>query len=245
MTAPHTAGHPGDPSESDSAARRFVIAIDGPSGTGKSTVAKELARRLDAGYLDTGAMYRLVALAALRAGADPEDLEAVSTVLARLELSSPVDPDGQRHLLDGNDVTDEIRGGPVTRAVTPISAQPQVRSWLHDAQRRTARSGRMVVEGRDIGTVIVPDAELKVFLTADQAERARRRHGEIRGAAGDVGIDVEAVGADLRRRDLVDSTRATAPLRAADDAEHVDSSALTVEEVVARILSAARRRGIR
>lgn len=235
MTAVDTAGSSG------TAGARFVIAIDGPSGTGKSTVAKELARRLRAGYLDTGALYRLVALAVLRAGVDPADPAAVAPVLAGLELRPPLDPDAQQHLLSGDDVTADIRGVPVTQAVTPVSAQPQVRTWLHDLQRGTALGGRMVVEGRDIGTVIVPEAELKIFLTADEAERARRRHGETGGAAG----NVAEVGADLRRRDLVDSTRATAPLRPADDAEHVDSSSLTVEEVVARILTAAGKRGIR
>lgn len=223
------------------ALERFVIAIDGPSGTGKSTVSKELARRLRAGYLDTGALYRLVALAVLDAGCAPDDEAAVGRLLPQLELAPPTDPDAQQHRLAGRDVTGEIRGPAVTTAVTPVSAQPQVRSSLLALQQRLARSGRMVVEGRDIGTVVVPDAELKVYLTADEQERARRRHGETPAGAG----TLEAVGADLRRRDHVDSTRATAPLRAADDAEHLDSSQLSADEVVAHILALADRRGIR
>jgi cytidylate kinase len=225
---------------------RFVIAIDGPSGTGKSTVAKELARRLAAGYLDTGAMYRIVTLAMLLAGVDPADEAAVADHLPLVQFHTPTDPDGQRHDLDDADVTAQIRGGDVTLAVTPVSANPAVREWLRERQQSIAHSGRMVVEGRDIGTVIAPDAVLKVYLTADEAERARRRHRQnTRVAAGGASTDLGAIRADLNRRDAVDSGRATAPLRAAADSEHVDSSTLTVDQVVEHILALAAERGIR
>lgn len=239
----------------------FVIAIDGPSGTGKSTVARTLATRLGAGYLDTGAMYRIVAVAMLRADIDPDDPVAVADHLPFVQLDTPTDPQRQRHLLttvlpDGSsgtvDVTAEIREQPATTAVTPVSANPAVRHWLLDRQQRLAHSGRMVVEGRDIGTVIAPDAQLKVYLTADAAERARRRHAERTSGSttASAGPDAEqpdglaAVRADLDRRDRVDSSRDTAPLRAAADAVQVDTSTMTIQEVVEHLLELAAERGI-
>jgi cytidylate kinase len=226
----------------------FVIAIDGPAGTGKSTVARRVAQALRAGYLDTGAMYRIVTLAVLRASVDPADNEAVAALLPRLGFESPTNAARQQHLLDGERVTTEIRGSAVTLAVTPVSANPAVRAFLLDRQRLLARSGRMVVEGRDIGTVVVPDADLKIYLTADAAERARRRHRQnaalVGGPAGDSGADLSAVATDLHRRDTKDSSRAHAPLQAAADAVVVDSSELAVEETVARVLALAAERGI-
>ncbi len=226
----------------------FVIAIDGPSGTGKSTVALRVAAELGAGYLDTGAMYRMVTLAVLRAGVDPVDHNAVVGVLEGLSFSSPLQPGRQSHLLDGVDVSDEIRGQKVTLAVTPVSANPAVRSWLFDRQQRLAYSGRMVVEGRDIGTVIAPEADLKIYLTADADERARRRHTQNVGAAmgsGGSQLDLAAVAQDLHRRDSHDSSRAHAPLQAAADAVVIDSSAMEVSETVAQVLELAASRGIR
>ena len=159
----------------------FVIAIDGPAGTGKSTVARRVAQALTAGYLDTGAMYRIVTLAVLDAGVDPDDSEAVAKLLPQLAFETPVNPGMQHHRLGDRDVTTEIRGTAVTLAVTPVSANPAVRAYLLDRQRYLAHSGRMVVEGRDIGTVVVPDATLKIYLTADAGERARRRHQQNAG----------------------------------------------------------------
>lgn len=233
--------------ERSGAARAFVIAIDGPSGTGKSTVARRVATVLGAGYLDTGAMYRMVTLAVLRAGVDPVDDTAVTQVLEGLDFTSPMSPDHQQHLLAGEDVTDEIRGGRVTLAVTPVSANPHVRAWLFDRQQRLAASGAMVVEGRDIGTVIAPGADLKIYLTADAAERARRRHTQNVGAAvgsGPSGPDLAAVAQDLHRRDTHDSNRAHAPLQAASDAVLLDSSGLELSETVARVLELAAQRDI-
>ncbi len=232
------------------AAGSFLIAIDGPSGTGKSTVARRVAAELGAGYLDTGAMYRMVTLAVLRAEVNPVDAAGVTAVLERLTFSSPLNPGHQHHLLSGDDVSDEIRGQQVTVAVTPVSANPTVRAWLFDRQQLLAHSGRMVVEGRDIGTVIAPHADLKIYLTADAAERARRRHVQNVGAATGPGSsteppsDLAAVAQDLHRRDTSDANRAHAPLQAAADAVVLDSSSLEVAETVAKVLELAAARGI-
>ena len=239
----------------------FVIAIDGPAGTGKSTVARRVAQTLHAGYLDTGAMYRIVTLAVLDAVIDPHDDAAVAELLPDLTFESPMNPGRQRHRLGDRDVTAEIRGPAVTLAVTPVSANPAVRAYLLDRQRTLANSGRMVVEGRDIGTVVVPDARLKIYLTADAAERARRRYQQNAGAAargaargatdddasgsGDQAADLAAVALDLHRRDSKDSSREHAPLQAAADAVVIDSSELAVEETVGRVLALAHQRGIR
>lgn len=223
----------------------FVIAVDGPSGTGKSTVSRRVAQLLRAGYLDTGALYRTVALAVLQAGVSPEDQPAVAALLPTIILNTPTEAQDQRHHLDGQDVTAEIRGTAVTIAVTPVSANPVVRAFLLDRQRSIAHSGRMVVEGRDIGTVIAPDAALKVYLTADAQERARRRHRQnVSAATGPTGGTLDDVARDLSRRDTHDSTRAHAPLQAAPDAVAIDSSALGIDETVAEVLQLARERGI-
>ncbi len=244
------------PGRTGPAASRFVIAIDGPAGTGKSTVAQRVARALNAGYLDTGAMYRIVTLAVLDAGIDPTDDQAVAEMLPQLTFDSPVTPGRQQHWFGGRDVSSEIRGQSVTVAVTPVSANPAVRSYLLGRQRELADSGRMVVEGRDIGTVVMPDAGLKIYLTADAQERARRRYHQnagarargVAGAASESGqheTDLAAVALDLDRRDTKDSTRAHAPLQAAPDAVVIDSSQMAVEETVAQVLGLAAERGIR
>lgn len=246
----------------------FVIAIDGPAGTGKSTVARRVAQALNAGYLDTGAMYRIVTLAVLDAGVDPEDADAVAQLLPQLNFETPVNAGMQHHQLGDRDVSTEIRGGAVTLAVTPVSANPAVRAFLLDRQRYLAASGRMVVEGRDIGTVVVPEATLKIYLTADAGERARRRHQQNAGLkartnarSGGPGsgslatgsgttqtadaADLAAVARDLHRRDTKDSTRVHAPLQAAPDATVIDSSTLELDETVAMVLVLAKERGVR
>lgn len=220
----------------------FVIAIDGPSGTGKSTVARKVAASLGAGYLDTGAMYRIVTLAVLDAGVDPGDDAAVTALLDALTFVSPTDPDVQVHELNGVDVGSAIRSGEVTSAVSPVSANPAVREWLKGRQQQLAAAGRMVVEGRDIGTVITPDATLKIYLTADEHIRAARRHTD---SAARLGTDLETVRASLAVRDAYDSTRAHAPLTAAADAVVLDSTDLEVSQTVEAVLTLAAERGIR
>lgn len=203
-----------------------VIAIDGPAGSGKSTVARAVAERLGLEYLDTGAMYRAVAFAVLRAGGDPADAAFAASVARTIALE--VGPDGVA--VDGVDATVEIRGPAVTRAVSAVAANPDVRAELVARQRDwAARRGGGVLEGRDIGTVVFPDAELKVFLTAEPDERALRRAREA------VDLDYETVAADLTRRDRIDSTRRADPLAAADDAVRIDTTGLTVSEVVAAV----------
>ncbi|MFA5882326.1 MAG: (d)CMP kinase [Acidimicrobiia bacterium] len=210
-----------------------VIAVDGPSGSGKSTVSRALATRLGLEVLDTGAMYRAVTLAVLESGVALDDAGAAGTIAARARIEV-----GERVLLDGRDVSAAIRGPEVTGAVSAVSAHPAVRTVLVDRQRAwVAERGGGVVEGRDIGTVVFPDAPLKVFLTASEAERARRRHGDEAAAARVV--DVQAVAEDLARRDQLDQSRATSPLAAADDAVVVDSTDQGIDEIVADLLALA------
>ena len=205
-----------------------VIAIDGPAGSGKSTVARALAERLDLEYLDTGAMYRSVTFAALRRGVDPSEADAVSRIAERAEIS--VGPEGVR--VDGVDATIEIRGPEVSRAVSIVAANPAVRAELVRRQREwVAKRGGGVLEGRDIGTVVFPDAELKVYLTADPEVRAQRRSQEV------TDLDYETVAADLARRDALDQGRETSPLTEAADAFVVDTTGLTVEEILDVITS--------
>jgi cytidylate kinase len=209
-----------------------VIAIDGPAGSGKSTVASTLADRLGLPYLDTGAMYRAVTFAALRRGVDPDDAEPV----ARIALASELDvgQDGTV-TVDGADATIEIRGPEVTRAVSIVAANPAVREELRRRQREWAEErGGGVVEGRDIGTVVFPDAELKVFLDANPDVRASRRSKEV------TELSYETVAADLARRDALDQGRDDSPLRAADDAFVVDTSDLSVDQIVEKVMEQLR-----
>jgi CMP/dCMP kinase len=190
---------------------------------------------LGARYLDTGAMYRIVTLAVLRAGIDPEDADAVGALASDVELTVGHDPDENRSCLAGEDVSAEIRGDDVTRAVSAVSAVPAVRTRLVQLQRELAAGqGSVVVEGRDIGTVVLPNADVKIFLTASAQERARRRNEQ--NIASGLGEDYEAVLADVKRRDHLDSTRAVSPLRAADDALVVDTSDMGEPQVVAHLL---------
>ncbi|GGK32377.1 cytidylate kinase [Nocardia camponoti] len=223
----------------------LVVAMDGPSGTGKSSVSRRLATRLGARYLDTGAMYRVATLRVLRSGVDLADPDAIATVVAELGLSIGTDPSHEVIELDGEDVSDEIRGDAVTKAVSAVSAVAPVRAQLVALQREIAAvAGRIVVEGRDIGTVVLEDADVKIYLTASAVARATRRNAQnIREGRGD---DYEAVLADVQRRDTLDSTRKVSPLRPADDAILVDTSEFTMAEtidelyrVVAQQLSAA------
>lgn len=213
----------------------LVVTVDGPAGTGKSSVSRGLARALGARYLDTGAMYRIVTLAVLRAGVDLTDVPAIEGVAADTEVGVGSDPAEDRAYLAGEDVSTEIRGDEVTRAVSAVSAVPSVRTRLVDLQRALAAGGgRVVVEGRDIGTVVLPHADVKIFLTASAEERARRRNAQ--NIAGGLPDDYPTVLADVQRRDHLDSTRAVSPLRAADDALVVDTSDMDESQVVTHLL---------
>jgi len=222
-----------------------TIAVDGPAGTGKSSVSRGLARALGARYLDTGSMYRIVTLAVLRAGVDVADAATVGAFADQIDMGVGFDPDVDQSYLGGEDVSAEIRGDAVTRAVSAVSAVPAVRACLVQRQRELAAGpGSVVVEGRDIGTVVLPDADVKIFLTASAEERARRRNDQ--NVANGRPDDYEGVLADVRRRDHLDSTRAVSPLRAADDAMIVDSSDMSETEVVAHLLDVVEQRaGVR
>jgi cytidylate kinase len=209
-----------------------VVAIDGPAGSGKSTVARRVAERLGLAYLDTGAMYRSVAFAAIRRGVDPGDAEAVGRLAREVALEIGASDVGATVRVDGVDATVEIRGPEVTRAVSAVAANSEVRAEMVRRQREwvTLYDGA-VVEGRDIGSVVFPGAELKVFLTADDAERARRRSQEV------LELDYDTVAADMARRDLLDATRTASPLVVAEDAVVIDTSGRSVDEIVEEVLA--------
>lgn len=214
----------------------MIVAIDGPAASGKSTVARALARRCGFSYLDTGAMYRAVALAALESDVPLHDASGLAALAAtvRIEFAKP---EGEELpltvLLDGHDVSADIRTPRVDAAVSAVAREPAVRSILVRKQRERGAEGDIVVEGRDIGTVVFPDAPVKVYLTADERERAKRRHLDMEIAGHD--ILQEAVHDRLVVRDAKDSTRRTSPLAVAKDAVKLDTTALTVDEVVDRI----------
>jgi cytidylate kinase len=206
-----------------------VVAVDGPSGSGKSTVSRRLAAAVGAQYLDTGAMYRAVTWAALTSGIDPQDAEAVAKVAGEIDLEIGTDPDAPYTRVGGTPVDRAIRGPEVTAAVSAVAAVPWVRQLLVAQQRKIiGAAGRVVVEGRDIGTVVAPDADLKVYLTASPDARARRRSAE-------TAADLSATAADLDRRDRLDSTRAADPLQQAADAVVLDTTELGIDQVVARL----------
>ncbi|MEO6206186.1 MAG: (d)CMP kinase [Mycobacteriales bacterium] len=221
-----------------------IIALDGPSGSGKSTVAKAVARHLGWRYLDTGATYRAVTLAVLRAGVDLADSATVAQVAAAADVRPRTDPDAPGVDLDGAAVDAEIRGPAVTAAVSAVSAVPAVRAQLVALQREVAGQDA-VIEGRDIGTAVFPDAPVKVFLDADVAVRAQRRSLDaevgVNVPSGDV---VDAVAADLARRDRLDTARTASPLVAAADAVHLDATELTADEVIAKVLLLAEAAGL-
>ncbi|MET7970094.1 (d)CMP kinase [Micromonospora sp. NPDC005305] len=219
-------------------AGRCVVAVDGPSGSGKSTVSRRLAVSLGARYLDTGAMYRALTWAVLRSGVDLADTESVAKVAGEVDLRIGTDPQGYGVTVDGVDVAKEIRGPEVTGAVSAVAAVGAVRELLVARQRQViADAGRIVVEGRDIGSVVAPDADLKVYLTASEAARAQRRSAED-------AVDVAATAADLARRDKLDSTRKVNPLQQAPDAVVLDTTELGIDEVVARLHALLTDRGV-
>jgi CMP/dCMP kinase len=211
-----------------------VIAIDGPAGSGKSTVARAVAAKLGMPYLDTGAMYRAVAFSAIRRGVDPDDAPIVAKLAADMKLDV-----AERVMVDDVDATIEIRSPEVTRAVSVVAVNPEVRRELVRRQREWAeREGSGVIEGRDIGTVVFPEAPVKVYMTASDEERAQRRSQEL------LDMHYDEVAADIARRDHIDSTREVAPLSVAPDAVVVDTTASSVEQVVDLVLSLAAEAGL-
>lgn len=215
----------------------MIVAIDGPAGAGKSTVAKLVAGRLGMGYLDTGAMYRAVALLGAREGVSPDDGPELAALTARHQIRLDDAGGVLRVRVDEEDVSVAIRSADVTATVSAVSAHPEVRRSMVALQRDVMGRGDWVVDGRDIGTVVWPQAEVKVFLTADPGVRAARRRQDL--AALGTEMSVDEVHADILRRDHLDSTRADSPLRQADDAVLVDTSGLTVDDVVRRIADLA------
>lgn len=220
-----------------SAHERFAIAIDGPAAAGKSTVADLVARSLQAVVFDTGVLYRAVTLIAVQRGIAPDDEDALAKVAATMDVDvrPPTVPDERKAdiFLDGRDVTWDLRSQEVDRALSPIAALPAVRHALLEPQRRVGRSGRVVIVGRDIGTVVLPDADLKIYLMASAHERARRRYREL--AANGADVTCESVLEALIRRDKIDSERALAPLMPADDAIVIDSDNVPAVDVARQI----------
>ncbi|MEK0314155.1 (d)CMP kinase [Cohnella sp. 56] len=215
---------------------RINIAIDGPAGAGKSTVARLVAGKLQYVYVDTGAMYRAVTVVALERGIPIEDDARLGELAAALDISLLPGDGGQIVLADGDDVTEVIRSREVTLSVSRVSACAAVRQRMSELQRRMAAAKGIVMDGRDIGTHVLPDAELKIFLTASPAERARRRYLEL---GDDPGVTLEQLEREISQRDRMDSEREIAPLRQAADAVLIDSTGLTIEQIVGEIVSRA------
>ena len=214
--------------------RKPVVAIDGPAGAGKSTAARELAERLGYVLVDTGALYRGVALAAHEHAVDWDDGAALGVLIDQLSLHFTRDAQqGLKLMIDGVDRSQDIRTPHISTGASRVSRHAEVRSALLELQRKLGAAGGVVLEGRDIGTVVVPDAEVKVYLTASDEARARRRHAELLRAGHEVAL--EQVLADIRERDALDSARDLAPLRAADDAVLVDTSDIALGEVIERL----------
>jgi cytidylate kinase len=222
----------------------MIIAIDGPSGAGKSTLGRMIARALHLLYIDTGAMYRAAALAVIKAGVSTMDEGAVADVVARADINLAGDPDSLQVMLDGRDVSEEIRTEEVSHSSSVISTIPEVRRTLVNRQREMGnRASGVVLDGRDIGTVVFPQADIKFFLTAATEERAARRYEEERMKERDATF--EATLADINTRDRRDSRRDDSPLRVADDAIVIDSTELSIDEVFERMMSEIRERQIR
>jgi CMP/dCMP kinase len=221
--------------------RRLIIAIDGPAGAGKSTVARHLASHFGLLNLETGAMYRAFALKALRSGIDPDDAQGLQRLAVTTVIVLEPTPSGNRVLLDRADVTDLIREPEVTQAASRVSVHPAIRAWMVDLQREMGKAGGVVMEGRDIGTVVFPDADIKFFLDASPEARSQRRYEQTAGpapiAASADGMSQQEITRELRERDERDRNRAQSPLRPAPDAIIIDSTSLTLDQVLDRIES--------
>lgn len=221
----------------------LIITIDGPAGAGKTTVSKTLARRLGYRYIDTGALYRGVAIAVEQAGIDPDDSDALADLCRRTHLDFIVFSDELRLTLNGQDISEQIRSPRISMLASAISAKPLVRDFLMGIQRSLGGAGSAVLEGRDMGTVVFPGADVKFFLSADTGIRARRRFEELKAKQAP-DLDLVTVEQDIIKRDRDDSTRKVAPLKPADDAVHIDSTRMTIDDVVAVMLDTIRAQSI-
>lgn len=217
-------------------ARACIIAIDGPAGAGKSTVASHIARHFGFLNLETGAMYRAFALKAINSGVDPDDPAALESLAAHTVVTLEPTPDGNRVLLDGTDITSRIRNAEVTQAASRVSVHPPIRAWMVSLQRALGRNRRVVMEGRDIGTVVFPHANLKFFLDASPEARSQRRYEQVTPANGSApsgdAVAQAAIAKDLKERDARDRNRADSPLRPAADAILIDSTHMSLEQVL-------------
>ncbi|MDE7260804.1 MAG: (d)CMP kinase [Oscillospiraceae bacterium] len=221
--------------------RHISVTIDGPSGAGKSTLSRAAARELGFVYVDTGAIYRTVACYALRRGVDPQDSQAMERLLPEIKITMEYDDEGlQRMYLNGEDLTDQIRTQEVSMAASKVSVHPAVRSFLLNMQREMARRHSVIMDGRDIGTVVLPQADVKIFLTASSEARARRRWKELQEKG--VAKDFQQLLRETEERDAADRNRAAAPLRPAEDAVELDTTALSFEESQQSILKIIRER---
>ncbi|MDY2969480.1 MAG: (d)CMP kinase [Butyricicoccus pullicaecorum] len=216
----------------------IAVAIDGPAGAGKSTIARAAAAQLGFVYVDTGALYRTIGLAVCRRGIDGTDVPGILTTLPEIQVGLTYQDGAQHVLLDGEDVSDAIRTPQISTYASQVSSVPEVRAYLLDLQRDLARRQSVIMDGRDIGTVILPDAKVKIFLTASPEKRAARRCAELREKGQDV--TVEGILADMERRDALDASRAVAPLKQAEDAVLVDTSDLTLEQSIEAVLTVIR-----
>lgn len=220
--------------------KKMNIAIDGPASAGKSTIARKVAEQLGFIYLDTGAMYRSLTYGAMKAGIPAEDEEGLLAYLKKATIAFSAVGGEQRVFLNGEDVTDPIREAEVSKRVSAVSSHPRVREEMVARQQDIAKDGGVVMDGRDIGTVVLPNAEVKIFLVASAEERALRRYREYQ--AKGIETSLEELRQDMERRDHLDSTRAASPLRKADDAIEVDTTQLEIMEVVGKVLEIARLR---
>lgn len=216
----------------------IAVAIDGPAGAGKSTIARAAAAQLGFVYVDTGALYRTIGLAVCRRGIDGTDVPGILATLPEIQVGLTYQDGAQHVLLDGEDVSDAIRTPQISIYASQVSSVPEVRAYLLDLQRDLARRQSVIMDGRDIGTVILPDAKVKIFLTASPEKRAARRCAELREKGQDV--TVEGILADMERRDALDASRAVAPLKQAEDAVLVDTSDLTLEQSIEAVLTVIR-----
>ena len=217
----------------------FNIAIDGPAGAGKSSIARAAAAQLGFIYVDTGALYRTVALGALKRGIRPEETDAIVALLPELDVAMEFVDGEQRVLLNGEDVSEAIRQPEVSGAASTVSAIPAVRQFLFDLQQNMANEHEVLMDGRDIGTVVLPDAQLKIFLTATPEERARRRYEQIKDTSD---VTYEEILRDINQRDYQDTHREIAPLKQAEDAVYLDTTDMSFDEVVDAILSLTKER---